>query len=114
MTAIPKLAGLAEVTGLASEHYGRAISRKRAWQLTQHRAFPPPVQSLAMGPVWLEGDVREFLAMPRPSGRQPVPAGSMKGRAVIHQDGGPRDNDLPNLRITEEGREDEPDVRTTG
>lgn len=66
---IPKLAGLAEVAALASEHYGRTISRKRAWQLTQHKAFPKP-QPLAMGPVWLEDDVRAFLATPRPAGRQ--------------------------------------------
>jgi hypothetical protein len=69
-TPVPRLAGLAEVAGLASEHYGRAITRKRAWQLTQHPAFPKPVGDLAMGPVWLEDDVRAFLAVPRPAGRK--------------------------------------------
>jgi predicted DNA-binding transcriptional regulator AlpA len=66
MTAIrtPKLAGLAEIAGLAGK------SRKRAWQLTQGKTFPAPVQVLAMGPVWLESDVVAFLGQPRTSGRQ--------------------------------------------
>ena len=63
MTKFPKLAGLAEVASLAG------VSRKRAWQLTQHPAFPKPVQSLAMGPVWRESDVTAFLETPRPAGR---------------------------------------------
>lgn len=67
---IPKLAGLAEVASLASEHYGRTISRKRAWELSRHPKFPAPVQPLAMGPVWLESDVLAFLAIERPAGRQ--------------------------------------------
>jgi len=66
MTRFPKLAGLAEVAGLAG------VSRKRAWQLTQHKDFPKPVQPLAMGPVWLESDVQAFLDTPRPGGRQRV------------------------------------------
>lgn len=61
---IPKLAGLAEVASLAGK------SRKRAWQLTQGKTFPEPVQVLAMGPVWLEADVVAFLAAPRTPGRQ--------------------------------------------
>ena len=64
MTRFPKLAGLAEVASLAG------VSRKRAWQLSRHSAFPPPVQVLAMGPVWRESDILAFLATPRPSGRQ--------------------------------------------
>lgn len=64
MAALPRLAGLAEVASLAGK------SRKRAWQLTQGRAFPQPVQVLAMGPVWLEADVVAFLAQPRTSGRK--------------------------------------------
>jgi len=64
MTRVPKLAGLAEIAGLAGK------SRKRAWQLTQGKAFPEPVQVLAMGPVWVEADVKAFLAQPRTSGRQ--------------------------------------------
>lgn len=67
---VPELAGLAEVADLASEHYGRAITRKRAWQLTKLPAFPAPVQVLAAGPVWLEDDVKAFLAVPRPAGRK--------------------------------------------
>jgi prophage regulatory protein len=66
VTAFPKLAGLAEVAGLAG------VSRKRAWQITQTRAFPDPVQVLAMGPVWRESDVLAFLATPRHAGRQVV------------------------------------------
>jgi predicted DNA-binding transcriptional regulator AlpA len=61
---IPRLAGLAEVAGLAG------VSRKRAWQKTQHPDFPKPVQVLAMGPVWLEVDVKKFLGTPRKPGRQ--------------------------------------------
>jgi predicted DNA-binding transcriptional regulator AlpA len=64
MIRFPKLAGLAEVAGLAG------VSRKRAWQLTQHPQFPKPVQVLAMGPVWRESDVQAFLDTPRPAGRQ--------------------------------------------
>jgi predicted DNA-binding transcriptional regulator AlpA len=60
----PKLAGLAEVAALAG------VSRKRAWQLSQHPGFPKPVQVLAMGPVWRESDVQAFLDTPRPAGRQ--------------------------------------------
>jgi hypothetical protein len=69
---IPKLAGLAEVSRLASEYYGRDVSRVRAHQLTQHKLFPEPVQVLAATPVWLESDVRKFLAEPRSAGRPPV------------------------------------------
>ena len=65
------LAGLAEVASLASEHYGRTISRKRAWELSKHPKFPAPVQDLAMGPVWLESEVLAFFEIPRPSGRRP-------------------------------------------
>jgi prophage regulatory protein len=65
VTRIPKLAGLAEVASLAG------VSRKRAWQLTQGKTFPEPVQVLAMGPVWREDDVKAFLAAPRHAGRPP-------------------------------------------
>jgi predicted DNA-binding transcriptional regulator AlpA len=64
VTRFPKLAGLAEVAGLAG------VTSKRAWQLTKHPAFPKPVQTLAMGPVWRDSDVQKFLDTPRPSGRQ--------------------------------------------
>lgn len=59
----PKLAGVAEVAALAG------VSRQRADQLTKHPKFPKPVDTLAMGPVWREADVRAFLAAPRPAGR---------------------------------------------
>ena len=72
MTRFPKLAGLAEVASLASAVYGKTITRKRAWQLTQHPQFPAPVQVLAMGPVWRESDVQAFLDTPRPAGRKPL------------------------------------------
>lgn len=65
MTDFPKLAGLAEVASLAG------VSRTRAGQLANHPGFPEPVQRLAMGPVWLESDVRKFLATPRKAGRKP-------------------------------------------
>lgn len=63
MTRIPKLAGLAEVAGLAG------VTRQRAGQLTKVKTFPEPVQVLAMGPVWRESDVVAFLATPRAPGR---------------------------------------------
>jgi hypothetical protein len=70
MTAIsiPSLAGLAEVAGLAG------VSRQRAGQITAHPDFPEPVARLAMGPVWLEVDVRKFLAVERKAGRKPKEA----------------------------------------
>lgn len=64
MTRIPKLAGLAEVASLVG------VSRSRAGQITTHPDFPKPVQRLAMGPVWLEADVRKFLAVERKPGRK--------------------------------------------
>jgi hypothetical protein len=67
-----RLAGVAEVADLASAYYGREMTRRRAWQLTQGKAFPDPVQVLAMGPVWLESDVQAFLETPRPAGHRAV------------------------------------------
>jgi hypothetical protein len=66
VTQFPKLAGLAEVAGLAG------VSRSRAGQLASHPEFPEPLQRLAMGPVWLEADVAKFLATPRKPGRRRV------------------------------------------
>jgi hypothetical protein len=81
-TRFPELAGVAEVAALASEHYGRPVSRARANELTRHDLFPEPVAELQMGRVWLESAVKEFLAIPRPPGRprsaapsEPAPAG---------------------------------------
>ena len=65
MTPFPKLAGLAEIAGLAG------VSRQRAGQLAAHPAFPAPVARLAMGPVWREADVTKFLATERKPGRRP-------------------------------------------
>ena len=64
MTAVPRLAGLAEVASL------KGVTRKRAWQITQHPDFPKPVQVLAATPVWLESDVRRFIDTPRKPGRK--------------------------------------------
>jgi hypothetical protein len=69
--AVPKLAGLAEVAALLAERAGKAkVSRSYAGQVTAHPDFPVPVQRLAMGPVWVEADVRAFLAVERKPGRQ--------------------------------------------
>ena len=68
MTRFPRLAGLAEVAGLAG------VSRTRAGQLAANPQFPEPVARLAMGPVWLESDVAKFLAIPRKAGRKPKDA----------------------------------------
>jgi len=65
VTRFPKLAGLAEVASLAG------VTRKRAWQHTQHPDFPKPVQVLTMGPVWRESDVQAFLNTERKPGRKP-------------------------------------------
>ena len=65
MIDLPKFAGLAEVASLAG------VSRTRAGQIANHPDFPEPVQRLAMGPVWLEGDVKKFLSTPRKAGRRP-------------------------------------------
>lgn len=65
-TRLPRLAGLAEIAGLAG------VSRQRAGQIAAHPDFPEPVQRLAMGPVWLEADVKRFLATPRKAGRKPA------------------------------------------
>jgi len=65
VTRCPKLAGLAEIAGLAG------VSRQRASQLANHPDFPEPADRLAMGPVWLESDIRAFLAAPRKAGRKP-------------------------------------------
>jgi prophage regulatory protein len=73
--AFPRLAGLAEIAGLAG------VSRQRASQITAHPDFPEPVQRLAMGPVWLEADVKAFLATPRKPGRKPA-AGALSGPAA--------------------------------
>ena len=62
--AVPKLAGVAEVAALAG------VSRQRATQITRHPDFPGPVDRLAMGPVWLEADVRAFIDTPRKAGRK--------------------------------------------
>lgn len=61
---IPRLAGVAEVAALAKR------SRARAGQITKLPGFPQPVQELAMGPVWIEAEVIEFLAVPRKPGRK--------------------------------------------
>ena len=68
MTQFPKLAGLAEVAGLAG------VSRQRAGQIANHPDFPEPVDRLAMGPVWREADVKAVLAVPRKAGRRPKAA----------------------------------------
>lgn len=62
-TQVPRLCGLAEVAALA------CVSRQRASQLTARADFPAPVQVLAATPVWVEADVKVFLATPRPAGR---------------------------------------------
>lgn len=67
---IPKLAGLAEVAALLAERAGREVTRSYAGHVAAHPDFPEPVQRLAMGPVWIEADVRKFLSTPRKPGRQ--------------------------------------------
>jgi hypothetical protein len=67
MTArkFPKLAGVAEVAALAG------VSRQRAAAITKLARFPATVDDLAMGPVWIESEVRAFLSVPRKPGRRP-------------------------------------------
>jgi prophage regulatory protein len=61
----PRLAGVAEVAAL------KGVSRQRGGRITKHPDFPEPYQVLAMGPVWVEADVIEYLATPRKAGRRP-------------------------------------------
>lgn len=65
---IPALAGVAEIAALAN------VSRARAGQIAKLDGFPAPLQELAMGPVWIESEVTEFLAKPRKPGRPPKAA----------------------------------------
>lgn len=65
MTTVPRLAGLAEIASL------RGCSRQRAGQIAALPGFPEPVQRLAMGPVWVEAEVVEFLGTERKAGRKP-------------------------------------------
>lgn len=65
MDGIPRLAGVAEIAALAG------VSPQRADQLTKDPRFPAPAQDdLAMGRVWIEDEVKAFLATPRPPGRR--------------------------------------------
>lgn len=64
-TPVPPLAGVAEIAALAG------VSRPRAGEVSKRPDFPEPVQRLAMGPVWREADVLEYLATPRKAGRRP-------------------------------------------
>ena len=63
-----RLAGVAEIAAL------RGVTRQRAGRMTNQPGFPEPVQVLAMGPVWLEQDVIDYLAAPRKAGRPKNPA----------------------------------------
>ena len=38
----------------------------------RHASFPAPIVVLAVGPVWLENEVRAWLDTPRPNGRPPA------------------------------------------
>ena len=69
---IPVLAGVAEVAALAG------VSRSARVSSPSIRSSPPRFSVLAMGPVWLEADVKTFLATPRPPGRP------RKRRQVTH------------------------------
>lgn len=62
---VPPLAGVAEIAALAG------VSRPRAGEVSKRHDFPEPVARLAMGPVWREADVLEYLATPRKAGRRP-------------------------------------------
>lgn len=54
MIDVEQLVGAAEIAALLG------VSRQRVTQLTGRQDFPAPVQTLAMGKVWLLDDVREW------------------------------------------------------
>jgi hypothetical protein len=62
------LMGLAEIRKHLTAQRGYAVSKQRAWNITQHSGFPPPVTELAAGKLWLRPDVDEFLASERSPG----------------------------------------------
>lgn len=60
----PALVGVTELAAMVG------VSRQRASALARQVSFPQPVAELATGPVWLEPDVRRFVAeWPRRPGR---------------------------------------------
>lgn len=42
------------------------VSRERVYQLTQRRTFPEPYAKLAMGFIWLEDEVEDWIREHRP------------------------------------------------
>lgn len=54
MSQLPRLMSVPEIAAL----FG--VSRQRAHVLTQSKGFPEPVQSLAIGAVWLADDVEAW------------------------------------------------------
>jgi hypothetical protein len=72
-TAIPKLAGLAEIAALLAERAGHGKpSRSYASSVAGRADFPEPVQRLAMGPVWIEAEAKAYIdGGPRKPGRKP-------------------------------------------
>jgi prophage regulatory protein len=42
------------------------VSRERAYQLVNRRDFPEPYQRLAMGQIWLQDDVEQWIKTNRP------------------------------------------------
>ncbi|GAA2914159.1 helix-turn-helix transcriptional regulator [Actinoplanes cyaneus] len=60
MNERPPLMGLQEIQHLLG------LSRQRIQQLTLRADFPPPYQTLAMGRVWLAGDIEAWIRKHRP------------------------------------------------
>lgn len=42
------------------------VGRARAYQIISRRAFPAPYQTLAMGSIWLQSDVEDWIREHRP------------------------------------------------
>jgi hypothetical protein len=54
--AVPELIGISEIAELLG------VTRQRASQLARTATFPLPAAELASGPVWLEPNIRQFVA----------------------------------------------------
>ncbi|MFC5149019.1 hypothetical protein [Streptomyces aureoversilis] len=66
---VPPLAGITEIATICN-----ASSKQRAKQLTELKGFPPPVQVLAAGPVYVAQQVEDWNAKKRNRSRWPAPA----------------------------------------
>ncbi|MEV4506668.1 hypothetical protein [Streptomyces klenkii] len=65
---VPPLAGITEIADIC-----KASSKQRAQQLTKLKDFPPPVQVLAAGPIYVAQQVVDWETKERNRSRWPAP-----------------------------------------